>query len=83
MTIKGARCMKPYPATTSVQAKRGEAGIAQDRAMLSQKPGTATTTEGGTATAAPPSSSLWPCGGCGARNRLRDLVCRHCGDAKP
>jgi hypothetical protein len=61
----------------------GEAGIAQDRAVLPQKPGTATTPEGGIATAVSPSASPeWPCL-CGARNRLRDLVCRNCGAPKP
>jgi hypothetical protein len=71
------------PGATSAVRHQVEARIGQECAVLPQKPGTAPTTEGGTATAVPPSSSLWPCGGCGARNRLRDLVCRHCGDAKP
>jgi hypothetical protein len=68
------------PVATSAVRQRGEARIAQDRAMLSQKPGTATAF-GRAATAARP-APLWLCL-CGARNRLRDTTCRHCGGPKP
>jgi len=61
---------------------QGEARIAQERAVLPQKPGTATATGGGAAKAVPPLSPLWVCL-CGARNRLRDTTCRACGDYKP